>query len=278
MHHRPHWSYSAISQFLSCPLRFYFQRVIRLPQKSVGSSLVLGSSVHAALAEYHRTIQQDEPTDTAKLYQIIADTWARRESETPISFRDGESQDELMAQGISLVDLYLKEPPPEKIIAIEQEIIAPLHNSQGEYLETPLVAVLDLITEGDEELTVREFKTSGRAYSEMEAETSLQPTCYVNAVQESLGIAPTVEYTVLVKTKTPKVQRLTTVRNEDDLARLGDIVENIERAIQAQAFYPVETPLNCSTCPYRQPCREWGQAETPGLIQLNIKSAEARAC
>jgi ATP-dependent helicase/DNAse subunit B len=67
MHHRLHWSYSAISQFLSCPLRFYFQRVIRLPQRSVGSSLVLGSSVHAALAEYHRTVRQDELTDTAKL-------------------------------------------------------------------------------------------------------------------------------------------------------------------------------------------------------------------
>src|SRR5438105_12394677 len=75
MHHRPHWSYSAISQYLSCPLRFFFQRVQRLPQMSVGSSLVLGSSVHAALAEYHRTVQQDEPTDTAKLHQIIADTW-----------------------------------------------------------------------------------------------------------------------------------------------------------------------------------------------------------
>lgn len=278
MHHRPHWSYSAISQFLSCPLRFYFQRVIRLPQKSVGSSLVLGSSVHAALAEYHRTVQQNEPTDTVKLHQIMADTWTMRESETPISFRDGETQDELMAQGISLVELYLKEPPPENIIAIEQEIIAPLHNSQGEYLETPLVAVLDLITEGNEEMTVREFKTSGRAYSEIEAETSLQPTCYVNAVQESLGIAPTVEYTVLVKTKTPKVQRLTTVRNDDDLGRLGDIVENIERAIQAQAFYPVETPLNCSTCPYRRPCREWSRAENPELIQLHVKSTEARAC
>lgn len=278
MHHRPHWSYSAISQFLSCPLRFYFQRVIRLPQKSVGSSLVLGSSVHAALAEYHRTIQQDEPTDTAKLHAIISQTWTKRESETRISFRDGETQDELVAQGISLVELYLKESPPENIVAIEQEIIAPLHNSQGEYLETPLVAVADLITKGNEELTIREFKTSGRAYSEMEAETSLQPACYVNAVQETFGQPATVEYTVLVKTKTPKVQRLTTVRTDEDLSRLGDIVENIERAIQAQVFYPVETPLNCSTCPYRQPCREWGRAVNPDLIELHVKLTEARAC
>lgn len=237
-----------------------------------------GSSVHAALAEYHRSVQQDEPTDLAKLHRIIADTWATRGSGSRILFRDGENQADLIAQGVSLLELYLKEPPPEGIIAIEQEIIAPLHKSRGEYLETPLVAVADLITEGNEELTVREFKTSGRAYSEMEVETSLQPTCYVNAVQETLGIPPAVEYTVLVKTKTPKIQRISTVRNEDDLARLGDIVENIERAIEAKVFYPVENPLNCSNCPYRQPCRDWGRMEQSELVQLNAKTAEAGAC
>lgn len=275
---RTHWSYSAISQYLSCPLRFYFQRIMRLPQKSVGSSLVLGSSVHAALAEYHRTVQQDEPTDTAKLHRIIADNWTKRGDETRISYRDGETQADLMAVGVSLIELYLQQPPPENIIAIEQEIIAPLHNSRGDYLETPLLAVADLVTEGNEELTVQEFKTSGRAYSEMEAETSLQPTCYVNAVQEKFGHTASVEYTVLVKTKTPKLQRLRAVRHADDLARLGDIVENIERAIEAKVFYPVENPLNCSTCPYRQPCREWGRAETPELIQINIKTGGAGSC
>lgn len=278
MHHRTHWSYSAISQYLACPLRFYFQRIQRIPQTSVSSSLVLGSSVHSALAEYHRTVQEDEPTDIPKLHRIIAEAWSKREKETRITFRDGESQSDLKDQAIALVELYLKEPPPEGIVAIEREIMAPLHNSQGEYLETPLLAVADLITEGNEELAVREFKTSSRAYSEMEAETSLQPTCYVNAVQEIYGHPATVEYTVLVKTKTPKVQRLTTVRTDEDLSRLGDIVETIERAIQANAFYPVETPLNCSTCPFRQPCREWSRIENPELIQLYIKSAEARAC
>lgn len=276
MHNRPHWSYSSISQYLACPLRFYFQRIIGLPQESVSSSLVLGSAVHTALAEYHRTVQQDEPTDTGKLHQIIADSWNRRENETRISYRKAENKANLIDQGIALIEAYLKEPPPQNIIGIEQEIIAPIHNSRGEYLETPLVAVADLITEDNEELIVREFKTSGRAYGEMEAETSLQPTCYVNAVQEAYGHSAAVEYTLLIKTKTPKVQRLRTVRTDEDLGRLGDIVETIERAVEAQIFYPVESPLNCSTCPYRQPCREWSRTEKPERIQLHIKSAEAQ--
>jgi putative RecB family exonuclease len=278
MFDRPHWSYSAISQYLSCPLRFYFQRVLRLPQPSVSSSLVLGSAVHAALAEYHRTVQQDEPTDLAKLRRVFTDFWGSRESGKRVSYRAGENQADLMAQGIALLEVYLKEPPPQNIISIEKEILAPIHNSTGQYLETPLLAIADLITEGNEELTVREFKTSGRAYSEMEAETSLQPTCYINAAQEVFGTPATVEYTVLIKTKIPKLQRLTAVRNDEDLGRLGDIVETIERGIRAEVFYPVETPINCSTCPYRQPCRDWSQPEDPRRIQLNLISAEAQSC
>ena len=179
--------------------------------------MVLGSAVHAALAEYHRTVQQDEPTDTTKLHRVFTDSWGSRESGKRVSYRAGENQADLMAQGIALLEVYLQEPPPQNIVSIEKEILAPIHNSRGEYLETPLLAIADLITKDNEELTVREFKTSGRAYSDMEADTSHQPTCYVNAVQEVFGEPTRVEYTVLVKTKTPKVQRLTAVRNDEDL-------------------------------------------------------------
>jgi CRISPR/Cas system-associated exonuclease Cas4 (RecB family) len=211
---------------------------------------------------YHRTVLEDVPTKPEVLHRTFVEAWERREKEGRVTYRDGESRDDSIAQGIALIEVYLQEPPPQHIIGIEQELIAPIHNSQGDYLETPLVAVADLITEDNEELTVCEYKTSGRAYSEMEAETSLQPTCYVNAVQEVYGHPATVEYTVLVKTKMPKVQRLTTVRTDDDLGRLGDIIENIERAVTAGVFYPVENPLNCSSCPYRKPCREWGRPQT----------------
>jgi CRISPR/Cas system-associated exonuclease Cas4 (RecB family) len=259
MIHRPHWSYSSISQYLACPLRFYFQRVLCLPQSSISCSLVLGSSVHAALAEYHRKIQKNEPSRVENLHRTFSDAWSTRENQALITFKEGESSKDAFDQGIAFVEMYLKEPPPENIIAIEQEIVSPLQNSRGDYLETPLVAILDLMTANDEGMKIREFKTSARAYSETEARSSLQPTCYVNAVQQVFGHSAVVEYTVFVKTKTPKLQRLTTERPAEDLGRLGDIVESIERAVQSDIFYPVENPLNCSTCPFRSPCRTWGR-------------------
>lgn len=261
---------TALSQYLACPLRFYFQRVLGLPQHTVCSSLVLGSAVHAALSEYHRTVQQDVPTDTEKLQCVFTEAWYQREKEARILYRDGEEGDDLLAQGIALIEVYLEEPPPQNILGIEQEMIVPIHNSRGEYLETPLVAVADLITEDNEELTVHEFKTSGRSFSTSEAETSLQPTCYVNAASVAFGHPATFSYTVLIKTKTPRVQRLTTARRDEDLGRLGDLIENVERAVQARIFYPIESPLNCSACPYRGPCRRWGRPAASAEEQERI--------
>jgi len=122
---------------------------------------------------------------------------------------------------------------------------------------------VDLLTRTDDGLKVIEFKTSGRAYGDFEAASSLQPTCYFNAIQETYGEPATIEFTVLVKTKTPKVQRVTAARNGDDLGRLGELVETIERAIAAEVFFPVESPMNCSTCPHREPCRQWGLPNEP---------------
>ena len=277
---RPHWSYSSINQFLRCPLQFYFQRIRKLPQPTVGSGLVLGSSVHGALELYHRSLQEQKPVKSDRLRQTFLDAWKERESNSEIEFRKGDTRDGSIAQGIGLIEVYLKEPSPENIVAVEQEMIFPIHNSQGEYLETPMVAIVDLLTRDNDGLAITEIKTSGRSYGNFEVDVSLQPTSYVNAVWETFGEQARVEYAVLVKTKTPKLQRLATVRNENDFGRLGDTVQAVERAIQAKAFYPNETPMNCSTCSYRDPCREWkpSQSSTCSGDRQMHQTAEADAC
>jgi len=243
--------------------------------------MALGSAVHAGLAEYHRRLMAHEQATPETITKAFQADWQERESNESILFRDGDTRDDCIAQGVHLLELYLKEPPPERIVAVEHRFMAPLSNSQGEYLETPLVAITDLITADDDSLQVKEFKTSGRAYSESEVASSLQPTCYVHAVRECLGQEPSVEYTVLVKTKTPKVQRLQTCRYADDCGRLGDLVQTIQRAVDLGIFYPVESPMNCATCAYRQQCRDWGQSnkpiETVELVTLETPQ-EALAC
>jgi hypothetical protein len=245
-------------------LRYYFQYVLRLPQPSIPSSLVLGSAVHAALADYHRRLLAKQTVLPAMIHNAFLEAWTFSENECPIQYRDREDRDTLLALGVTLVDLYLQEPPPEGIVAVEETLVVPLCNSHGDYLERPLVAVLDLLHRGSEGLTVTEFKTSGRKFNELETESALQASCYAQAVQERYGEPASIRYTVLVKTKTPAIQHLDTARSDSDLGRLGDLVQTVERAIKAEAFYPVESPMNCSGCPYYRACREWRDSSLAG--------------
>ncbi|QDT29901.1 PD-(D/E)XK nuclease superfamily protein [Gimesia panareensis] len=275
MRTRPHWSFSALNQYLRCPLQYYFERVLRIPRKSVGSGLIFGSAVHNALAVYHQSLQRGEDPDWQQIQQEYLETWLFREDEQTVEYKPKESRDDLIAQGLELLKLYCEEPPPQEIVSVEHRCYIPLSNSEGDYLVTPLIAIADLVTREIEGcLKITEFKTSGRAYGEFEVEKSLQATCYVNMLWEGFGEWASVEFTVLVKTKTPKIQRLKTARNEDDIGRLGDLVETVERAVENEIFYPIETPVNCSMCAFRKECREWKPRKTvteqnPELVELN---------
>jgi putative RecB family exonuclease len=254
---RPHWSYSQVSQFLRCPLQFYFERVVKLPKPFISSGLVLGASVHQALAEFHLSIQREIPLGPEQLRQVVVRTWEEMENREPIQYRDGEDRTKSLDQAVALVELYAKEPVPDCVVAVEEPLLVPLFNSQGEALEKPLLAIPDLLIRDKEGLWVTEFKTSGRRFGETETESSLQASCYTHAVQDRYGEQPRVRYTVLVKTKTPQIQHLETIRNDADINRLGDIVQAVERAIEAEVFYPIESQMTCSGCSFFKSCREW---------------------
>ena len=211
---RKHWSYSALNQYLRCPLQYYFERILKLPKPTVGSNLVLGGAVHEALAYYHQKLQRRRPVTLRQVEQVFATAWKQRETDELIQYKAGENRVSQLMIGVALLEVYLASPPPENILAIEQELVVPLVSSRGEYLETPLVCVVDLVTSTDTGLLIHELKTSGRAYSQFEVDSSLQASCYTHAAGTQFERPVDLEFAVLVKTKTPKLQRISTERGE----------------------------------------------------------------
>ncbi|MBX9792304.1 MAG: PD-(D/E)XK nuclease family protein [Pirellulales bacterium] len=254
---RPHWSYSQLAQYLRCPLQYYFERVAKLPRPFVASGMALGSAVHTSLAEYHLHVQQNQAVPDGHIQQTFVTALANQVQSAPIQFRNGETKSELIDDGVALIEMYLSEPPPRNIVGIEQQFIVPIRNSAGEFLEKPLVAIVDLLTKDESGLTVTELKTASKRYSDNGADRVLQATCYRHAVEERFDEPASVTYKVLVRTKTPTLQEVEADRDFLDAGRLGDVIETVERAIAAEAYYPIASAMNCATCPFYKPCREW---------------------
>jgi len=254
---RLHWSYSQVSTYLRCPLQYYFQYILGLPRHTVSSNLVLGSAVHEALAVYHRSIQASMPCDKETVLGTFLKTWIEREAKERIVYSAGEQKDDIVELARGLIQAYLLEPPPKEVVAVEERFTAPIVTSAGEILEIPLVSIIDLLTRETTGLVITDFKTAGRSWSVAEADMSLQANCNINAVSHNLAAKADFRFTVLVKTKTPKIQHVSANRTEYQLTRLGDIIQTVERAIASDAYFPIETPLNCACCAYRRPCRDW---------------------
>lgn len=271
---RPHWSYSSISQYMKCPLQYYFERVLRLPRRTTSDAQVLGSAIHAALAFHHRRLQAGETAPAHQVRDTFLAAWENQANESEVVF-DKRSANDNRDLGIALIDAYLEEPPPTRIMAVEAPMLAPIANSRGDVLEKPLLVVIDLITrQEDDQPVITEFKSTSRAFSDSEVATSLQPTCYASAVYERIGEEPLVEYVALVKTKTPKVQRIESIRTVADFGRLGDIVEVVENAVESNVFYPVESPLNCFSCSFFRECRAWTGVKFEQLGENEVPVAE----
>ena len=276
---RPHYSYSQLSQYLRCPLQYYFERIARLPRPFVSSSLVLGGAVHEALAVYHTAIMERLTVATHTIGDVFFKAWGRRAEQQPIQLRPSETSSTLIDQGVALLEAYLAEPPPENIVAVEQTLIVPLETSAAEYLDRPLVTVVDVLCRDVDGSKVIELKTSGRRFSQTDVDSSLQASCYVGAVTEYFGQPVDLEYRVLVKTKTPQVQRISRSVGDVNLTRVANLAHAVDRAVSAEAFFPNENPINCSSCPYRQPCREWqGTRSETTESDRSTSEVEVAAC
>lgn len=110
---RPHWSFSALNQYLRCPLAYYFERVLKLPKRTISDALVLGSAVHSALALYHRRLQSGEVVTAESIQQAYLDAWDGQVGEGRVVASSDKTLGDSRDLGKALVEVYLKEPPPK---------------------------------------------------------------------------------------------------------------------------------------------------------------------
>ncbi|HWA98970.1 MAG TPA: PD-(D/E)XK nuclease family protein [Pirellulales bacterium] len=65
------------------------------------------------------------------------------------------------------------------------------------------------------------------------------------------------QFAVLTKTKQPAIDVHEVRAEPNQIDRVKRLVERVWRAIDAEVFYPAPSPMNCPTCPFREPCRMW---------------------
>ncbi len=169
-------------------------------------------------------------------------------------FTGTETKDEFQSKGRAMLQLYVEAEHAPEAVAVEEWFELDLADPEtGEDLSVRLRGIIDLIEEND---TVVELKTAARALPPGDLERHLQLSTYALVYLLQHQVVPKLRVDMLLKTKTPKLERFTTSRTTADLAWTARLIERTARAIEAGHFYP-NPSWRCTECEYFAHCQSW---------------------
>jgi len=254
---RDYISWSAISTFRQCPLRYRFKYIDGLPEESVSAALIFGSGIHSAVEQHYQSILSGDPKpDLNALLFAYRSAWLPHEPDA-IQFGSTETRDSLDGLAARMLTAVLNSPAASvqgRVLGVEEEI-------RGMLIEgvPDLYGRIDLLTEDSDSLVITDIKTSRSKWSAEQIEDSgEQLLLYSHLASE---IAPgkriATRFLVLTKTKEPVIEEHVREVEPAAVKRTLVSVERVWRAIESGVFYPARSTMNCSTCGYRAACRAW---------------------
>ncbi len=246
-------SASRLKSFLTCRLKFYYEKVLGLKTPST-PNLHIGKAVHAGLEAFHHARWRGEETSTPLILEAYHSAYAALEEEEKVDYGDKERED-CLATGERVVRAYLESElaaDPRRVLGVEVYLRA-----EDPSMPLPLLGVLDLVREGNVPV---DFKTIGSTpdLAEEAWANQLQLSMYHLLLRDATDEEPGAgELVYLVKLKTPKViqHRLPPVE-EVPLARLRSLADIYVDGVKRGDFYP-SPGMHCRWCEFRGRCRAW---------------------
>ena len=251
-----HVSYSQVRTFLICPAKLEHSHILGTEPSHRPVALVLGGSVHHALAAYYGHVHQTGvKMPLEDLRAAFRDRFdAELDKEIPIRFDDKADSGAVIDQGIALLSAFHEQADTPEVVAVEQPFSVDLVDPvTGECLDPKLVGAFDLITQEADRPVIVEHKTAARKYTRDQLAWDLQPSVYAYAAQE-MGMGPVgLRYQVLVKTRTPAVEICDVERTDAHITEMLETVNAVLRAIEAGVFYR-NRGWACGDCQFAYRC------------------------
>ena len=245
----PHWSYSALNTYLTCPMRYFLRYIEHAEVERTSVSLPFGRAFHAVLSERARKGADFTIEDAKEDFAV----YFRGETEVSenLTYRADESFESWLEKGFDMLDVALAEWPDDYTV----KSVAESFSVEVPGLSKPLIGEFDLVvTDGGDE-TIVDWKTSTGKWPNGKADLDLQVSTFTYAYQRINGTNPLFRFDVFTKAKAPAHHQFYTTRTQDDLDRFVFLAGKIEAAVSTGVFLPVESCMNCTECAYGSRCK-----------------------
>lgn len=253
---RSYLSWSAVSTYLKCPLKYQYRYLDQLPEEFVSSNLIFGTAIHNCLEAFYREhLSSRRSLGIDELMAVYHDSWTGIDR-TSVRFNKDETILGLGQLADRMLRAFLNSElsrPLGSIVGIEEEIRAPVIANCPD-----LLARLDLMIDCEEDLVITDFKTSRNRWSAAETIASEgQLLIYHELLREFTNKPIRLQFAVITKTKLPDIELRTVDPHPQRIERIRRLLQNVWTNIRAGTFYPVPSAMNCPTCGYRERCTLW---------------------
>lgn len=246
------YSYSKIDAFKTCPKKYEFAYVRKLPRTARGIEAFLGSRVHEALEALYDNVLMCRVPDASEVLDRFRQGWEREWDPCIRIVRQDYTPADYKAAGERAVRLYYERHHPFDTgitVGLEQRV------SLGLDSQTTLTGYVDrLVKVTDESWEIHDYKTSRRLPSQADVDSDRQLALYELALRET---HPHVRDFTLVWHYLFQDQELRSVRTPEQLESLKEEVIADIAMIEASQEFPTCTSALCDWCDYREVCPAW---------------------
>jgi DNA helicase-2/ATP-dependent DNA helicase PcrA len=248
-----HFSYSALSQYEACPLRYALAYVYRIPEPArPAGALSFGSTAHAAFEAFtrerrERAVRGESMPTRDDLGTFFAREWTSQgfpdaAAEAAYTRRIDTMLDSFFEGELSTAGEALAEEQDFALVLVPDDGSGPVRISGG-------IDRIDRLPSGG--IEVIDYKT-GRVSSQKDVSENLQLTIYALACRDALDLGTPERVTLYF---TESAQRMSTTRTDEQLDAAR--VEILDRVARIRAGEFTATPGKaCQWCNYRAMCPE----------------------
>lgn len=271
---RPHWSFSALNQFLGCSLQFYFDRLAKLPRAFTPVSLSFGNTFHRACEFVSLTRMEGKKPVKQEVQDLFGDLWSRQvQEDKDLEFDEEENAETCGKQGRDMVGCLVDNiDPEEEVVSVSETFAVPLIDANGNVLEKPLIGEIDTVVRKAGRKSLVDWKTSGRRWPRGAADRHGQPSAMLYGYKQLHDELPDFRFDVIVKNKTPVMEQHVTTRGQDAFNRMIELIKTVEKAIKAECFLPNESSFYCGGCGHRDACKAWHRNQAK-VVTVGMKAA-----
>jgi len=234
-------SFSHIDDYETCPLKYRYVRVLRVPLLT-HHRVVYGSAIHKAVQHMFRARLESRPFGEEDLVSAFRAAWVSE------GFLSREHEERRLAAGEETLRRFFRQEAqqPWSPTAVEKEFAFYVGS-------TKVVGRYDLVVERGDEVAILDFKTGGvdaQEKAEARVRESLQLDLYALAWLRASGRLPDwVELRFLESgLSAGRRPRL------EEARRTEEIVADVASRIRRREFPPRPSWNACGGCPFRDIC------------------------